>query len=93
MTDFGMASVIPIVVIVYLIGAIIKASALDDKWIPVICGGSGGVIGLIAFLFFPIADFTATDPISAFAVGIVSGLAAVGLNQAGKQMAKKTSDQ
>ena len=41
---FGIAGVAAITVICYLIGQGVKASGLDNKWIPVIvgaCGGSG----------------------------------------------------
>ena len=40
-----------------------------------------GVVGMMVM-----ADFPATDYLTAIAVGIVSGLAAVGVNQIGKQM-------
>ena len=83
--DFGIASVAAITVIAYLIGAAIKASGLNDKWIPIICGASGGVLGVVAMLT-GVPDFPAGDYISAVAVGIVSGLAATGVNQAVKQL-------
>ena len=83
--DFGIASVAAITVIAYLIGAAIKASGLDNKWIPIICGAAGGVLGVVAMLT-GVPDFPAGDYISAVAVGIVSGLAATGVNQCVKQM-------
>ena len=75
--DFGIASVAAITVICYLIGLVVKASGLDNKYIPAIVGVCGGVLG--------VADFPATDPLTAVAVGIVSGLAATGVNQMVKQ--------
>ena len=39
--DFGIAGVAVITVIAYLIGMAVKATALDHKWIPVICGFCG----------------------------------------------------
>lgn len=83
--DFGIASVAAITVIAYLIGAAIKASGLDNKWIPIICGAAGGILGVVAMLT-GVPDFPAGDYISAVAVGIVSGLAATGVNQCVKQM-------
>lgn len=83
--DFGIASVAAITVIAYLIGELIKASGLDNKWIPIICGAAGGVLGVVAMLS-GVPDFPAGDYISAVAVGIVSGLAATGVNQAVKQL-------
>ena len=85
--DFGIAGVAAITVIAYLIGFAVKASALDNKWIPVICGAAGGILGVLAMRIMP--DFPATDYITAVAVGIVSGLAATGVNQIGKQLGKE----
>lgn len=82
--DFGIAGVAAITVIAYLIGAAVKATALDNKWIPIICGAVGGVLGALAMRIMP--DFPAADYITAVAVGIVSGLAATGVNQIGKQL-------
>ena len=78
---FGIAGVAAITVICYLIGQGVKASGLDNKWIPVIVGACGGVAGM-----FLMADFPAGDVLTAAAVGIVSGLAATGVDQAGKQL-------
>ena len=83
--DFGIASVAAITVICYLAGVIAKATALDNKWIPVICGVLGGVLGVVG-LYLGVPDFPAADPLTAVAVGIVSGLAATGVNQAVKQL-------
>lgn len=82
--DYGIAGVAAITVIAYLIGAAVKATALDNKWIPVICGVAGGVLGALALRVMP--DYPAQDYITAVAVGIVSGLAATGINQIGKQL-------
>lgn len=43
--DFGIASVAAITVICYLIGLVVKASGLDNKYIPAIVGVCGGVLG------------------------------------------------
>jgi len=80
----GVTGVAAISVIAYMLGELAKASQLDNKWIPVICGVAGGALGLVSLYLVP--DFPATDVISALAVGIVSGLAATGANQIVKQM-------
>ena len=49
----------------------------------------GGLLGLVSFYLLPIPDYPAGDPITAAAVGIVSGLAATGLHQAAKQLSKE----
>lgn len=83
--DFmGITSVVGIVVICYLICVAIKATKLDNKWLPIISGVSGAVLGVIGMFSMP--DFPAADIINAIAVGIVSGLAATGVNQIGKQL-------
>lgn len=83
--DFGIASVAAITVICYLVGLIVKASPWsNNQYIPIACGFVGGVLGL-AGLYIGIADFPASDPLTAVAVGIVSGLAATGVNQVVKQ--------
>mgnify|MGYP002796488993 FL=1 len=84
---FGIASVAVISVICYLVGMIIKATGLDNKWIPCICGIAGAALGVVAWLI-SVPDFPATDPLTAVAVGIVSGLAATGINQAVRQLQK-----
>ena len=39
--ELGIANVAAITVLVYLIAAGIKATPLDNKWLPVICGMAG----------------------------------------------------
>ena len=82
---YGVVNVGAIVVLCYLMGMLVKASPITDKWIPVIVGIFGGALGIIALsIGFP--EFPATDYITAAAVGVVSGLAATGINQIGKQL-------
>lgn len=83
--DFGIASVAAITVICYLVGQVVKATGLDNKYIPAICGVVGALLGPVA-LFTNVPDFPATDPLTAVSVGIVSGLAATGINQVAKQL-------
>ena len=85
--DFGIATVVAITVIVYIIGLGIRATKLDNKWIPVICGVAGVLLG-IAALYLGVPDFPAADPLTAAAVGGASGLAATGLDQVAKQLTK-----
>ena len=86
--DFGIASVAAITVICYLVGQVVKATGLDNKYIPAICGVVGAILGPVA-LYLGVPDFPATDVLTAVAVGIVSGLAATGVNQAAKQLSEK----
>ena len=82
------ANVVAITVIVYIIGMGIRATELDNKWIPVICGFAGVLLG-IAALYLGVPDFPASDPMTAAAVGGASGLAATGLDQVAKQLSKE----
>ena len=88
--DFGIAGVAAITVIVYIIGLAVKATSIDNKWIPVICGVVGGALGIVGMFIMP--EFPATDYITAVAVGIVSGLAATGIDQAVKQLNKQEGE-
>lgn len=83
--DFGITSVVGITVIAYLVGMGWKSvEKLDNKYIPVICGLVGAVLGVVGMQTMP--DFPAKDVITAIAIGIVSGLASTGANQVGKQL-------
>ena len=86
--NVGIASVAAITVICYLVGLCVKAVPnMADKYIPICCGVAGAVLG-VAGLYLGLPDFPAGDPLTALAVGIVSGLAATGVNQAVKQLGK-----
>lgn len=85
--DFGMAGVAAITVIAYAVGLLVHAGSLNNKWIPVICGAVGAMLGVAGLFVMP--DFPAGDVITACAVGIVSGLAATGVDQMVKQMGKE----
>ena len=60
--DFGMASVAAITVIAYAVGLLVRAGSLNNKWIPVICGAVGAVLGVAGLYVMP--DFPAQDVIS-----------------------------
>lgn len=87
MPEFGIGSVAAIVVIAYLAGMAVKATGINNKWIPIICGTLGGALGVLGMWIIP--DFPAGDYITSVAVGIVSGLSATGINQIGKQLTKE----
>lgn len=83
--EFGIATVVTVTVIVYIIALGIRATKLDNKWIPAICGMLGICIGIAAY-YIGVPDFPAVDPLTAAAVGGASGLAATGVDQLIKQM-------
>ena len=87
MDILDIAAIPVITVIVFLIAEAIKATALDNKWLPVICGFCGGCLGVLALYIMP--DFPAHDILTAVAYGIVSGLGATGAHQVYKQLSSK----
>lgn len=82
--DFGIAAVPAITVLAYVVGEIVEASKLDNKWIPVICALFGIGLGILALYTMP--DFPTNNVIAAAAVGAVSGFAATGVDQMFKQL-------
>lgn len=90
MEIMGITSVAAITVICYVLALAIKATPIDNKWLPAICGLLGGTLGAAAMYIMP--DYPAGDMITAVAIGIVSGLAATGVNQVFKQLKGANQD-
>ena len=84
MEIMGVTSVAAITILCYLVATAVKATKLNNKWLPVICGLCGAILGVVAMHIM--ADYPADDIITAIAVGIVSGFAATGVDQAIKQL-------
>ena len=87
----GIAGIPVITVIVFLVVEAVKATALDNKWLPVIAGAFGAVLGIVAMFIMP--EFPAKDYLTATAIGIVSGLAATGAHQIYKQLTKSKTEE
>lgn len=85
--SLGFVAIPAITVICLLLAQGIKATSVNNKWLPVICGGIGAILGIVAKFIMP--DYANVDYLTAVAVGIVSGFAATGANQAFKQLNKK----
>lgn len=85
---------IPVIVILcYFIGELSKIllgkNETRYKFIPVIVGISGGILGLIAYYACPEIMISVNNPFVAIIAGIVSGLASTGGNQVVKQLFSK----
>lgn len=85
---FGIATIPSIIVICYLAAQGVKTTKLDNKYIPIVCGVLGGILGVVSM--FTVPEFPATDILTAIAIGIVSGLSATGINQIYKQLKTTT---
>ena len=81
---FGIVAIPSIIIICYLIAMGIRITVIDNKYIPVICGVLGGILGVLAMFLVP--DYPASDYFTAVAIGIVSGLSSTGINQIFKQL-------
>ena len=71
-----------IIIICYLVGEIFKLLILKKKknykYVPIIVGTTGGILGLLAYYISPDIVLDVDDPFIALALGIVSGLASTG---------------
>ena len=82
------ATVVPIIIICYVVGLMCKeVKSISDSKIPIIVGIAGAIIAIPAM--YIMQDFPATDIITAISVGIMSGLASTGVNQIYKQIKKE----
>ena len=86
MEILGIIAIPVITVICFLVAEGVKATPLDNKWLPIICGTFGGALGVVAMYVMP--DFPAVDVLTAIAIGIVSGLGATGAHQVYKQLSE-----
>ena len=85
MDILGIAAIPVITVICYGVAEVIKATALDNKWLPAICIVLGAVLGVVALYVAPEVT-PATDILTALAIGIVSGGFATSVHQTVKQL-------
>ena len=81
-----------ITVICYLLAETFKIVILKKKtrykYVPIIVGSIGGVLGLVMNLLNPF-----TDIFNSIMIGIISGLASTGANQVIKQIKEKEGNE
>ncbi len=87
MDILGIAAIPVITVICYGVAEVIKATAMDNKWLPAICIVLGGILGVAARFIAP-AVIPADDVLTALAIGIVSGGFATTVHQTVKQLSE-----
>ena len=80
--DFPQIAVITL--IAFFVGQVVKITPIDKKWIPIICGVVGGILGLVGRTVLP--ELIDTNWMQALAIGIFSGLTATGMHQIYKQL-------
>lgn len=81
--DLGIMSYPAIIVVCWLIGYGCKQGSIDNKWIPLIVGIVGAVVGLGGYLTGVVP---AQNYLDAIVIGIVSGEASTGVHQIYKQL-------
>lgn len=86
-SELGIVAIPVITVICFLVAEAVKATPLDNKWLPIICGVVGGILGVVAM--YVMTEFPSNDVLTSIAIGIVSGLAATGAHQVYKQLTKE----
>ena len=74
-----------IVVVVYVLVDLVKASGIDSKWYPGLAGLFGIILGVVCILI-RVPDFPAGDLVTAMGIGGLSGLAATGADQLVKKL-------
>lgn len=83
----NLVTVLPIVAICYFAGLGAKAFKLTSRFIPLVTGSLGGILGVLGF--FTMSDYPAKDLMTAVAIGIISGLASTGFNETIKNVIKR----
>jgi len=88
------AAIPAIVIMVYLVAELFKQIFKNNKdaksYIPIICGATGLVLGVVCYCFWPTVIAGAENAFTAAAIGTFSGLSATGVNQIWKQITKPT---
>lgn len=87
---FEFATIPAVAAICYFVGYCVKQLINKedvDRFIPVITGTLGAILGAVIFKVYP-DMIAANDYFTAIAIGIASGFAATGVNQIYKQLKK-----
>lgn len=86
---------IALVIVLYCLAEILKATLLKDEskraLLPIICGLLGALIAVVIYSFSP-EVLGCKDYLNAVVVGAISGFAATGANQVYKQLKKNMSE-
>ncbi len=91
MSTGNLVTVLPIVIICYFAGICTKAFKPTEKYIQIISGFLGGLLGLLGY--YTMADFPSDDLMTSFAIGIISGLTSSGFNKTVKNIIKRSKSE
>lgn len=89
--SFGITGVAAITILCVLLGQVLKVLPMDNRYIPILVGFFGGILGVLGMFLTP--DFPAEDYLTAIAVGVASGLASTGAHQVLKQLGSEHDDE
>ena len=89
--ELGLAKIPAITAIAFGIGQLYKLTPWNTKWIPLVCGIVGAILGTIVY-FFGMETFEILPFITSIASGIASGLAATGAHQAVTKIASDANN-
>lgn len=86
MSGLGIASYAGIVAVCYVVGIFVNNTKYASKWTNIACLIAGALLGVIAY--YTGVPIGAANWLDAMATGIASGLAATGVYELGKNVAK-----
>lgn len=84
--ELGIVAFPAIVVVCWMVGYGFKQSKVNDKWIPLIVGVTGALVGAIGYATGVVP---AQNYLDAIVIGIVSGEASTGVHQVYKQLTRE----
>ena len=89
------AAIPTIVIMVYLVAELFKQIFKGNKtakgYIPIICGATGLILGVLCYNLWPSVIGDVDNAFTAGAIGIFSGFSATGINQVWKQITKNSN--
>lgn len=88
--ELNIATIPAITAIAFGCGQLYKLTPWNTKWIPLMCGVIGAVLGLVVY-FVGMESFDIMAFLTALAGGIASGLAATGAHQAVTKIASDSN--
>lgn len=83
--ELAIATIPVITAVAFGLGQLYKLTPWNTKWIPLMCGIVGAILGVVIY-FFTFDEFAIVEFLGYIASGIASGLAATGVHQAATKL-------